>query len=308
MVSFASNHGMDWGVDPFLDTLEALRRNHFVIGAGHDLDDARKPAIVELGDGTKIGFLGYCSIIMARLSGYVADIGKPGVVPLRAWTHYEPIVQHKDYTPGMPARTITMAFPEDVEAMQQDIERLRGQVDVLIVSQHCGVTLIRAHVAMYQRQIGRAAIDAGADLVIQHHAHILRGVDFYRGKPIFYGLGDFGYEAGLSTAGTDLQPGRREFKESEELYGNLRQPGTGGYVGPEERRNTMAAKFTIGQGNVQSVGYLPAKLNDHMQASVYGQNDAIGQEVMEYIEEISREVGLDTTFTWSGDEVLVAPG
>ena len=192
--------------------------------------------------------------------------------------------------------------------MQQDIERLRGQVDVLIVSQHCGVTLIRAHVAMYQRQIGRAAIDAGADLVIQHHAHILRGVDFYRGKPIFYGLGDFGYEAGLSTAGTDLQPGRREFKESEELYGSLRQPGTGGYVGPEERRNTMAAKFTIGQGTVQSVGYLPAKLNDHMQASVYGQNDAIGQEVMEYIEEISREVGLDTTFTWSGDEVLVAPG
>src|SRR6201999_3710310 len=115
VVSFASNHGMDWGVEPFLDTLEALRRHHLVIGAGHDLDDAREPAIVELADGTKVGFLGYCSIIMARLSGYVADIGKPGVVPLRAWTHYEPIVQHKDYTPGMPARTITMAFPEDVE-------------------------------------------------------------------------------------------------------------------------------------------------------------------------------------------------
>jgi poly-gamma-glutamate capsule biosynthesis protein CapA/YwtB (metallophosphatase superfamily) len=308
VVSFASNHGMDWGIDPFLDTLEALRRSHLVIGAGHDLDDARQPAIVELGDGTKVGFLGYCSIIMARLSGYVADIGKPGVVPLRAWTHYEPIVQHKDYTPGMPARTVTMAFPEDIEAMQHDIELLRDKVDVVIVSQHCGVTLIRAHVAMYQRQIGRAAIDAGADLVIQHHAHILRGVDFYRGKPIFYGLGDFGYEAGLSTAGTDLQPGRREFKESEELYGSLRQPGTGGYVGPEERRNTMAAKFTIGQGAVQRVSYLPAKLNAHMQASVYGQNDEIGQEVKKYIEEISREVGLDTTFTWDGDEVLVAPG
>jgi poly-gamma-glutamate capsule biosynthesis protein CapA/YwtB (metallophosphatase superfamily) len=308
VVSFASNHGMDWGVEPFLDTLDALRGNHLVIGAGYDLDEARRPAIVELGDGTKVGFLGYCSIIMARLSGYVADIGKPGVVPLRAWTHYEPIVQHKDYTPGMPARTITMAFPEDVEAMQRDIERLRDEVDVVIASQHCGVTLIRAHVAMYQRQIARAAIDAGADLVIQHHAHILRGVDFYRGKPIFYGLGDFGYEAGLSTAGTDLQPGRREFKESEELYGSLRQPGTGGYVGPDERRNTMAAKFTIGQGAVQRVGYLPAQLNDHMQASVYGQNDDIGKEVKEYIEEISREVGLDTTFTWDGDEVLVAPG
>jgi hypothetical protein len=45
-----------------------------------------------------------------------------------------------------------------------------------------------------------------------------------------------------------------------------------------------------------------------MQASVYGQNDDIGKEVKEYIEEISREVGLDTAFAWDGDEVLVAPG
>jgi hypothetical protein len=110
----------------------------------------------------------------------------------------------------------------------------------------------------------------------------------------------------LSTAGTDPQPGRREFKESEELYGNLREPGTGGYVGPDERRNTMAAKFTIGQGVVQRVSYLPAKLDENMQASVYGQHDAIGKEVKEYIEEISREVGLDTEFTWYGDEVVVA--
>ena len=305
VVSFASNHGMDWGLDPFIDTLSQLRKSHAVIGAGMTLEEARKPAVLEFEDGTTVAFLGYCSIIMARLSGYVADVDKPGVAPLRVRTHYEPLVQHKDYTPGMPARVVTIAYPEDIEAMREDIRAIRDEVDLVVVSQHCGVTLIRAHVAMYQKEIARAAIDFGADVVLQHHAHILRGVDFHKGKPIFYGLGDFGYEAGLSTAGTDLIPGRREFKESEELYGALRGNGTGGYVGPEERRLTMAARFEINFGKIQRVGFLPAKLNSQMQASVYGQGDAEGREVLEYMRAISHEVGLNTRFAWDGDEITV---
>jgi poly-gamma-glutamate synthesis protein (capsule biosynthesis protein) len=235
-------------------------------------------------------------------------VGKPGVSPLRVHTHYEPIVQHKDYTPGMPARTITFAYPADVRAMRDDIESLREQVDVVVASQHCGVTLIRAHVAMYQQQIAEAAIDAGADIVVQHHSHILRGIDFYRGKPIFYGLGDFGYEAGLSTEGTDLKPGRRETKETEELYGGIRGGGTGGYVGPEERRFTMAARFELGGGEVKRVSYLPAMLNESMQARFYGQDDEEGRRVFDYVEAISREVGLETSFRWADGAVDVAPG
>lgn len=308
VVSFASNHGMDWGVDPFLDTLDALRRNHRVIGAGYDMDEARTPAIVELRDGTKVGFLGYCSIIMARLSGYIADVGKPGVAPLRAYTHYEPIVQHKDYTPGMPARTVTFAYPEDLEAMRHDIRRTREQADVVVVSQHCGVTLIRAHIAMYQFEIARVAIEAGADIVLQHHAHMLRGIGFHHGKPIFYGLGDFGYEAGLSTEGTALQPGRRETKESEELYGAFRgNNSSGGYLGPDDRSFTLAAKFAIADRAVQRVTYLPAFLNNRMEASIYGRNDELGQKTFEYVEAITREAGLPTTFAWQGDEVAIAP-
>jgi poly-gamma-glutamate capsule biosynthesis protein CapA/YwtB (metallophosphatase superfamily) len=308
VVSFASNHGMDWGVEPFLDTLGRLRQHHHVVGAGHDLDEARRPAIVELGDGTKVGFLAYCSIVMGRLSGYIADVGKPGVAPLRAWTHYEPMVEMLDYTPGMPARTLTFAYPEDLTAMSQDIMRLRKDADVIVVSQHCGVTLIRAHIAMYQKEVATAAIDAGADVVLQHHAHILRGIGFHRGKPIYYGLGDFGYEAGLSTKGTVLRPGTRESKQMAELYGALDQRGDGGpYVGPEERLYSMAARLAISDGKVREVGYLPAKLNSAMQATVYGNSDATGEEVFKYVEAITREAGLETKYAWSGDTVLAAP-
>ena len=300
---------MDWGVEPFLETLARLREHHHVVGAGNDLDEARRPAIVELADGTKVGFLAYCSIVMGRLSGYIADVGKPGVAPLRAWTHYEPVVEMFDYTPGMPARTLTFAYPEDVAAMSQDVRRLKEKADVVVVSQHCGVTLIRAHIAMYQREIARAAIDAGADVVLQHHAHILRGIGYHRGKPIYYGLGDFGYEAGLSTKGTVLRPGTRETKQVAELYGALEQRGEGGpYIGPEERLFSMAARLVVSGGQIREAGFLPSKLNSAMQASVYGRGDAGADQVFRYVEAISREAGLDTRYEWSGDTVLAMPG
>jgi poly-gamma-glutamate synthesis protein (capsule biosynthesis protein) len=309
VVSFASNHGMDWGVDPFIDTLDALRRNHRVVGAGRDLGEARTPAVVQLGDGTRVGFLAYCSIVMGRLSGYIADVGKPGVAPLRAWTHYEPMVEMFDYTPGMPARTLTFAYPDDVAAMAADVAQLREVADVVVVSQHCGVTLIRAEIATYQYQIAAAAIDAGADVVLQHHAHILRGVGFHKGKPVFYGLGDFGYEAGLSTKGTVLRPGTRESTQMAELYGTLGQRGDGGpYVGSDERFNSMAAKLTISGGQIRRVGYLPATLNMSMQASFHRRPDEAAQQVYRYVEDITREAGLDTVFQWVGDEVVVTPG
>lgn len=147
----------------------------------------------------------------------MAELEKPGVAPLCARTHYESLVEMFNYTPGMPARIITMAYPEDLKAMRADVEGARQDADVVVVSQHCSVTLLNAQIAMYQREIAEAAIDAGADIVLQHHAHMLRGIGFHRWKPIFYGLGDFEWEAGLSTKGTSMKPGSREAKQLAEL-------------------------------------------------------------------------------------------
>jgi len=57
MVSSCNNHGLDYGYEPFFDTIDLLRRNGMlVIGAGKDLAEARKPAIVER-QGTRVAFL-----------------------------------------------------------------------------------------------------------------------------------------------------------------------------------------------------------------------------------------------------------
>src|SRR3990170_4788547 len=91
VISFASNHALDFGYDAFFDTIDLLRKHGIeVVGVGNNLEVARKPVILER-KGTRVAFLAYNSITMALLRGYAADIDRPGCNPLRAYTFYEPI-------------------------------------------------------------------------------------------------------------------------------------------------------------------------------------------------------------------------
>lgn len=71
-----------------------------------------------------------------------------------------------------------------------DIKRTKANVDVLISSYHWGASQSRT-LTLSQRAVAQAAIDAGADLVIGRHPHILQGIEVYKGKAIFYALGNF---------------------------------------------------------------------------------------------------------------------
>ena len=70
------------------------------------------------------------------------------------------------------------------------IKTARGQCDYLVVYVHWGVER-ETEPKDYQRAMGRQYIDAGADLVIGSHPHVLQGIEYYKGKPIFYSLGNF---------------------------------------------------------------------------------------------------------------------
>ncbi len=100
VVSFASNHTLDSGVDALLDTIDVLNRNGMaVIGVGKNIEEARKPVILER-KGVKIAFLGYCSVPQP---GYEATANKPGLAPMRAWSIYQPL----ENQPGTPFRQDT---------------------------------------------------------------------------------------------------------------------------------------------------------------------------------------------------------
>ena len=122
----AQSKGNGYGKPHRDDTLAAVRKNNIaVIGAGMNIMEATRPAILER-KGTRIGFLGYLSIVFP---GLVADEVTPGCAPLRASHYY----RQTDFQPGTPPRIVTELFPEDREAMEQSIREflsLKHSLDI----------------------------------------------------------------------------------------------------------------------------------------------------------------------------------
>ena len=157
-LSLANNHAMDYGDIGLAQTISRLERAGVkTFGAGSDLDHARKPLILEK-NGIRIGILGVCH-------------------PYRNHEHL------------LASKTKAGVAYLDPEMLSQDIRQLKKQVDFVVVFPHWGN--IFKPINGEQRRYARAAVKAGADLIIGHHPHIPQEVETYRGIPILYSLGNF---------------------------------------------------------------------------------------------------------------------
>ncbi len=299
VMSFACNHAMDYGWDAFYDTLDALNKSNIaIVGAGRNITEARQPAIIER-NGTRVGFLGYLSIVA---NGLVAEDDVPGCAPLRATNFYQQV----DFQAGTPPRIITKLFPEDRAAMVEDVKKLRPQVDVLVVSMHAGVHFVPEVVAMYQKEAAYACIDAGADLILQHHAHILKGIEMYQGKAIFYGLGNFALEHTLQFPGK-MRPWDLEYRKLREFYKVGPTPGYPKHRFLPDALKTLVAKAYIQDKKIQKVTYIPTFINTELEPEVVKRDNPKAQQVFDYVKKISENEDLKASFAWDGDEVLVSP-
>ena len=299
VLGLGNNHVLDWGYEAFLDSLEQCRkRNIATVGAGANIEAARRAAIVEH-HRTKVGFLAYCCV---GPEGHEATDSRPGHAPLRIHTHYE----QWDPQPGTPPLVHTFAYREDLTHMRQDIEQLTSQVDVVVVAFHWGVHYIPELIAEYQYEVGHAAIDAGAALILGCHAHLPKGIEVYNGRAIFHGMHECATLGAWYSPGT--QPGSR-FPQSTTWdwtqYGErLKQHFGAVPEGITDR--SMIAKISIENNDIARVSYLPCYLDENRNARVVGRSDPLGQEVFEYFTAISRSQGLNTGFEWDGDEVVIA--
>jgi len=170
VASFASNHTLDWGADAALDTLDVMRKTGVhIIGVGKNIAEAREPKIMEC-RGTNVAFLAYCSILPM---GCWAEANKFGCAPARGWTFYEQI-EHDQ--PGTPARIHSFAHEDDQAAMIKDINNVKAQADLVMVSMHWGIHFKEAEIAAYQKEYAYAAcllahptIDAVIEIKTRHH-------------------------------------------------------------------------------------------------------------------------------------------
>jgi poly-gamma-glutamate synthesis protein (capsule biosynthesis protein) len=159
LVNLANNHVLDYGEIGLLDTLDALDQAGIRrVGAGRDANEAYKPAIVEK-KGIKIAFLGV-SRVVPEVS-WKAGKNHPGVAETYDWTR--PV---------------------------KEIAEAKKAADIVVVLAHWGEER-KDRPLDYQVQLARRYIDAGADLVVGSHPHVLQGIEYYKGKWIAYSLGNF---------------------------------------------------------------------------------------------------------------------
>ena len=193
VVSFANNHALDYGIPALLDTLEAVERAGVaVVGAGRDLAEACRPAILTV-EGARVAFLAFASTLPV---GSAATPERPGVAPVRVTVSLLADAPVLEEQPGTSPYVRTEALPQDVAAAQEAVAAARARADVVVVAVHWGVppgwaAPFQGILADYQRPLGHALVEAGADLVLGHHPHTLHGLERYREAVICYSLGHF---------------------------------------------------------------------------------------------------------------------
>ena len=167
ILSLANNHMFDYQRVAFEDTMRILEENGIdYLGAGFSAKEAFSPKITEIRN-TKIGFLAYTNL---GPKAWRATKGGSGI----AWVS-----------------------EKDIEKIKEDIGEAKQKTDVLIISLHSGEEYA-TNTTPSQISLARAFVDAGADLVVGHHPHIIQEIEKYKDGWIAYSLGNFVFDQGFS--------------------------------------------------------------------------------------------------------------
>ena len=202
VISVANNHGTDYGEIGLFDTLDALEGAGVrAVGGGETLAQATEPVIVER-DGWRIGVTAWTACLP---TGAAAAPDRPGLAPLHVHTSYEvnPLLLMEE--PATVPTVRSRVDEADFDAARAVLARLRDEADFVVVLVHWGGGLSEG-LAEYQRPLGHALIDAGADVVVGAHPHRVLGIERYAGKAILYSGGTLVDQMDRSIVPAELRP------------------------------------------------------------------------------------------------------
>lgn len=174
VVSLANNHSMDYGPEALLETVELLEQHAIACcGAGSNDAAAWRPRLLER-RGLRVAFLACAS---ETFLGYAAHAEKPGIAAIRRDALYGP----------------QGVNPDDLARMVAAIRGARKAADLVVLSCHWGLSQSRS-LTVSQRAIARAALRAGAHLVLGHHPHVLQGIRLAGRRAVCFSLGNFVFD------------------------------------------------------------------------------------------------------------------
>jgi len=217
VLNMANNHSLQHGEEAFKNTSELLDTNG-IQAVGINLDDHRTgiPTIIEK-DGIRLGFLGY------------------SLRPRQYFT------QAPIYSEG------------SRDAILHDTHALRSKVDFVIVSLHWGDEFVQSP-SPTEINLAHEIIDAGGGLVIGHHPHVLRGIEYYKDGAIAYSLGNFVCDM----------------------------------LWDETLRETALLQCTISKNGLNDLTVVPCRINDYFQPVPLGEPQR--QELLDRIAELSEKL------------------
>ena len=221
VVSRANNHAGDFGVQGAQLTSRYTREAGLVeAGVGNSLSEAREAKFLEPPRG-RVALISAASTFTphSRAGNTRGDMpARPGLSPLRFTTTYTVTPERladlrrvaselsgnppgtgdvlnfggRRYVAGPKPGAHTEPNQLDVEEIARVVKSARALADIVIVSLHCHESgADRSLPADFIPTFAKAVIDAGADVFVGHGPHVLRGIEIYKGKPIFYSLGNF---------------------------------------------------------------------------------------------------------------------
>jgi len=224
MVGNANNHTFDYGSTGVLETIENVEGAGIVIaGAGKDLQRARAPVYFESAAGT-VALLSTSSTFTAygRASRSRPDLhGRPGLNPLTVERQYTidlpsaqklretaqslglPVGQPRNGRFSMFGRNFTIGEaysqsyvidPKDLEGNLAAVREARENADWVVMSMHAHQSARNNMPPEFLIQFAHACIDNGADVFFTHGPHYIKGIEIYKGKPVFYSLGNFVFQ------------------------------------------------------------------------------------------------------------------
>lgn len=278
-VSLAGNHISDLGAEGIADTVQALDAAGIAhSGAGATLAAARTPAILERA-GRRIALFSYNCV--GPESGWASE-SQAGCAYVR--------VETADGAPIAPAARLERPDPASVREMSADIARVRAQVDLIVVALHKGIVHTPVTLAPYEIPIAHAAIDAGADVVSGHHAHIARGIEIYRGRPIFHGLGN-GCVVTRALSPDQSHPARAAWaRRRRELFGFEPDPAYPLAPFHPQAVNALLGRVRLKADGSFRSGFVPVHVEPPGRPVLA--KGAVARRVEAYVCEITRAAGL----------------
>jgi len=214
ILSLANNHTMNFGEKGIEDTLKYLKEADIkFVGAGKNEKESYEPKILEM-NGLKIAFLAYADSSLVPAS-YQATENKPGI-----------------------------AFM-NISKMQEDVKATKEKANFVIVSMHSGVEYAKEP-NQNQINFAHSAIDAGADLIIGHHPHIVQKVEKYKDRYILYSLGNFVFDQMWSI----------------------------------ETREGIIVKITFDKNGIKNIDFTPVLIENYSQPKILDKTDSKSKEII----------------------------